>query len=154
MNIRQWLEIGELVCLVLFGVGAIAAGLSGQWLYGFIPLFLSLSLNWLNRQQVRRIQIRQSESLQRLAHTLTQVESAWRAAPAPPNSRVDLDSLVSAIEQLYQHQQALEQILAPMRTQLEMLTEQFRHRPELTQIESLTAIIRDLQKLLNRLSQE
>ncbi|NES98478.1 MAG: hypothetical protein F6K32_25540, partial [Desertifilum sp. SIO1I2] len=69
------------------------------------------------------------------------------------SSELDLNALVATLDKLHQQQQTIEQSIAPIKHQIDLLSEQFKKRPELSQIESLTSVIIDLQQFINQLPQ-
>jgi uncharacterized coiled-coil protein SlyX len=62
-----------------------------------------------------------------------------------------LDSLVGAVQQLRSQQQQLHKSIKLIKDQLNQLTEQFKQRPELEQIESLSTVIVALKQAIDDL---
>lgn len=161
MSWRQSLDILEYVALGAAIVGTIAALIQQQLLYAAIPLCLTVGINLWQRhrlqvemqQKWKEVQQKvesqsgsQAEQLQKLAQFL---ESSGDLE----SQLSDLGSLVDAVEKLHQRQQQLEESIQPLQSQLEMLTEQFKERPELEQISHLNSVIVDLQQFINDLPQ-
>lgn len=161
MSWRQSLDILEYVALGAAVAGTIAAVIQQQVAYAAVPLCLVVGINLWQRYQLqvemqqkwKEIQQQmesesgsQAEQLQKLAEFL---ESSGDLA----NQLSELGSLVDAVEKLHQRQQQLEESVQPLQSQLEMLTEQFKERPELEQISHLNSVIVDLQQFINQLPQ-
>ncbi|MDP8934983.1 MAG: hypothetical protein M3N42_12800, partial [Cyanobacteriota bacterium] len=62
-------------------------------------------------------------------------------------------SLISAIENLRQRLIILEKTIKMIQSEIELTSRQFKQRPELQQVETLTTIILDLQQFINELPQ-
>lgn len=159
MNQDQKLEMAEWVVLGMAVTGVVIAGFSNQWLFAAIPIIACLFLNLLH---LRRLQIwrkRQGYTLQSIASQTTQFEQhltqfrgLLQTRSLPTESKLELEELLTAIEQLHQRQIQVEQALTPLIAQLDILTDQFKKRPELEQIESLAVVITEFQALLQQFS--
>lgn len=146
MNHRQSLEMAEYFFVAASFVGSGVAAISGQILYVSIPLSVALLLNLMNRRHLR------SEYRQGIAGVMTQVKHRVNTPLGTQQStNEEFATLVSALKQLRSQQQNLEKSLLPMKGEIKNLTEQFQTRPELQQIESLTAVITALQQYLDSL---
>jgi hypothetical protein len=65
----------------------------------------------------------------------------------------NVHSLISAIENLRQRLIILEKTIKMIQSEIELTSRQFKQRPELQQVETLTTIILDLQEFINELPQ-
>ena len=65
----------------------------------------------------------------------------------------NVHSLISAIENLRQRLIILEKTIKMIQSEIELTSRQFKQRPELQQVETLTTIILDLQEFINQLPQ-
>lgn len=162
--------------LEYMALGAALAGLVGliinlSVIYTLVPLVISLILNVINRQHLAKISeenqassIRQVKEYQSSVEHLTdQLKSAIATfSLTDPNINSlaqnselskQLNSLVMAIEKLALRQNSAEKNIESLQTDLQITAKQFRQRPELTQIESLTSVIVDLQQFINQLPQ-
>ncbi len=62
-----------------------------------------------------------------------------------------LASLIEAVQKLRSQQQQIKMVIEQTKVQLNILSQQFKNRPELEQIESLTQVIVALQQLIDDL---
>lgn len=162
---RRGLEIAEYIALAGAVTGTILATVLGQFTYAAWPLCLVLCLNVLNRRNVvnhngdsRRTTIALEEKITRLESARIQSQEDLNQAIATLNNQAQnvdsmkaLDSLVGAVQQLRSQQQQLHHSIKLIKDQLNTLTEQFKERPELEQIESLSTVIMALKKLIDDL---
>ncbi|MGE5658616.1 MAG: hypothetical protein ACM37W_18615 [Actinomycetota bacterium] len=168
---RTWLEFAEYVSFCASVVGAIAALSFHNSLYAVLPIVVSLGLNLVNR---RRLEQQTKASIASAIHQLNQHKAAADqlieqlktaiASLSTANSTLggsvgnaepvqNLKPLVSAIKKLRQQHKILEQAIKLMQAELNLTSQQFKRRPELEQIESLTSVILDLQQFINQLPQ-
>lgn len=164
-------EIAELVLLVVSAVGLAASLVFQQSIYAQVPIALSLLLNFVNRQKLhRQLKMSTASTLDRLnqqATTTTSaieqlqiaVKSLGQATPqtTPENLNIqpgeNLHSLISAVENSRQRLIILEKTMKMIQSEIELTSRQFKQRPELAQIETLTTIMIDLQQFVNELPQ-
>jgi len=164
-------EIAELVLLVVSAVGLAASLVFQQSIYAQVPIALSLLLNFVNRQKLQR-QLKMStastfDRINQQATTTTSaieqlqiaVKSLGQATPqtTPENLNIqpgeNLHSLISAVENSRQRLIILEKTMKMTQSEIELTSRQFKQRPELAQIETLTTIMIDLQQFVNELPQ-
>jgi archaellum component FlaC len=165
------LENAELVFMAASAVGLAASLVLQQSVYVEMPLVISLVLNFVNRQKLRG-QIKTSTSavfdrvnqqaatsdraIEQLQLTVNSLDTALSQT-----SRENLNvgqaenshSIISAIENLRQRLIILEKTIKMIQSEIEITSRQFKQRPELQQVETLTTIILDLQQFINELPQ-
>ncbi|MEG4089746.1 hypothetical protein [Microcoleus sp. Pol12B4] len=165
------LETAEVVFLAASAVGLAASLVWGQSVYAQVPVVISLVLNFVNRQKLHR-QLKASTAAtfdrvnQQAATTDRAIEQLQLAVNAldeavAQTSRENLNvgpgenvhSLISAIENLRQRLIILEKTIKMIQSEIELTSRQFKQRPELQQVETLTTIILDLQQFINELPQ-
>lgn len=165
------LETAEVVFLAASAVGLAASLVWGQSVYAQVPVVISLVLNFVNRQKLHR-QVKASTAAtldrvnQQAATTDRAIEQLQLAVNAldealAQTSRENLNvgpgenvhSLISAIENLRQRLIILEKTIKMIQSEIELTSRQFKQRPELQQVETLTTIILDLQEFINELPQ-
>ena len=165
------LETAELVFLAASAVGLAASLVWGQSVYAQVPVVISLVLNFVNRQKLHG-QVKASTAAtfdrvnQQAATTDRAIEELQLAVNAldealSQTSRENLNvgpgenvhSLISAIENLRQRLIILEKTIKMIQSEIELTSRQFKQRPELQQVETLTTIILDLQQFINELPQ-
>ncbi len=164
-------EIAELVFLAVSAVGLAASLVFQQSIYAQVPIAISLVLNFVNRQKLQRqlkmstastldrvnqqatITDRAIEQLQIAVKSLDQAlpQTAHENLNAQPGENVH--SLISAVENMRQRLIILEKTLKMIQSEIELTSRQFKQRPELQQVETLTTIILDLQQFINELPQ-
>lgn len=165
------LETAELVFLAASAVGLAASLVLQQSIYVEVPIVISLVLNFVNRQKLHG-QVKTSTATvfdrvnQQAATTDRAIEQLQLAVNAldealSQTSRENLNatqgenahSLISAIENLRQRLIILEKTIKMIQSEIELTGRQFKQRPELAQVETLTAIMLDLQQFINELPQ-
>ncbi|MEG4008916.1 hypothetical protein QUA41_06560 [Microcoleus sp. Pol11C1] len=165
------LETAELVFIAASAVGLAASLVWGQSVYAQVPVVISLVLNFVNRQKLHK-QVKASTGAtfdrvnQQAATTDRAIEQLQLAVNAldeavAQTSRENLSvgpgenvhSLISAIENLRQRLIILEKTIKMIQSEIELTSRQFKQRPELQQVETLTTIILDLQQFINELPQ-
>lgn len=164
-------EIAELVFLAASAVGLAASLVFQQSIYAQVPIALSLLLNFVNRQKLQRqLKTTTASTFDRLNQQATTtdlaieqlqiaVKSLGQATPqtTPENPNIqpaeNLHSLISAVENSRQRLIILEKTMKMTQSEIEMTSRQFKQRPELAQIETLTTIMIDLQQFVNELPQ-
>lgn len=165
------LETAEVVFLAASAVGLAASLVWGLSVYAQVPVVISLVLNFVNRQKLHR-QVKASTAAtfdrvnQQAVTTDRAIEELQLAVNAldealAQTSRENLNvgpgenvhSLISAIENLRQRLIILEKTIKMIQSEIELTSRQFKQRPELQQVETLTTIILDLQEFINELPQ-
>ncbi|MCC3428571.1 MAG: hypothetical protein JGK08_00330 [Microcoleus sp. PH2017_04_SCI_O_A] len=165
------LETAELIFLAASAVGLAASLVLQQSIYVEVPVVISLFFNFVNRQKFRgqvktstaavfdRVN-QQATTSDRAIEQLQLAVSSLDTALAQ-TSRENLNvgqaenshSIISAIENLRQRIIILEKTIKMIQSEIEITSRQFKQRPELQQVETLTTIILDLQEFINELPQ-
>ncbi len=165
------LETAELVFLAASAVGLAASLVLQQSIYVETPVVISLVLNFVNRQKLRG-QIKTStvavfdrvsqqaattdraiEQLKLAVNTLDEAFSQTSRENLNATQGENAHSLISATENLRQRLIILEKTIKMIQSEIELTGRQFKQRPELAQVETLTAIMLDLQQFINELPQ-
>ncbi|NJK73947.1 MAG: hypothetical protein HC942_07165 [Microcoleus sp. SU_5_6] len=165
------LDTVELVFLAASAFGLAASLVWQQSVYAQVPVVIALLLNFVNRQKLQR-QVRASTAStfdrvnQQAATTDRAIEQLQLAVNSldgalAQTSRENLNSqpgenvhsLISAVENLRQRLIILEKTIKMIQSEIEMTSRQFKQRPELQQVETLTTIMLDLQQFINELPQ-
>lgn len=165
------LETAEVVFIAASAVGLAASLVWGQSVYAQVPLVISLVLNFVNRQKLHR-QVKAStaatfdrvnqqavttdraiEQLQLAVNALDQALAQTSGENLNVGPGENVHSLISAIENLRQRLIILEKTIKMIQSEIELTSRQFKQRPELQQVETLTTIILDLQEFINQLPQ-
>ena len=165
------LETAELVFLAASAVGLAASLVWQQSVYAQVPVVISLVLNFVNRQKLHgQVKVSTAATFDRVNQqaattdrAIEQLQLAVNALDAAlaQTSRENLNvgqgenvhSLISAIENLRQRLIILEKTIKMIQSEIELTSRQFKQRPELQQVETLTTIILDLQQFINELPQ-
>ena len=168
---RNLLETAELASLAASGVGLAASLVLQQSVYVEVPIIMALVLNFVNRQklhgQVKTSTVavfdrvnqqaattdRAIEQLQLAVNTLDEALSQTSRENLNATQGENAHSLISAIENLRQRLIILEKTIKMIQSEIELTGRQFKQRPELAQVETLTAIMLDLQQFINELPQ-
>ena len=165
------LETAELIFLAASAVGLAASLVWQQSVYAQVPVVISLVLNFVNRQKLHG-QVKTStgavfdrvnqqaattdRAIEQLQLTVNSLDTAL-AQTSRENLNVgqaeNSHSIISAIENLRQRLIILEKTIKMIQSEIEMTGRQFKQRPELAQVETLTAIMLDLQQFINELPQ-
>ncbi|MEG4231842.1 hypothetical protein QUA40_06980 [Microcoleus sp. Pol11C3] len=165
------LETAEVVFLGASAVGLAVSLVWGQSVYAQVPVVISLVLNFVNRQKLHG-QVKASTAAtfdrvnQQAATTDRAIEELQMAVKALDEALAqtscenlnvgpgeNVHSLISAIENLRQRLIILEKTIKMIQSEIELTSRQFKQRPELQQVETLTTIILDLQQFINELPQ-
>ncbi|MEG4309464.1 MULTISPECIES: hypothetical protein [unclassified Microcoleus] len=165
------LETAEVVFIAASAVGLAASLVWEQSVYAQGAIVIALVLNFVNRQKLHK-QVKASTAAtfdrvnQQAATTDRAIEQLQLAVNAldeavAQTSRENLNvgpgenvhSLISAIENLRQRLIILEKTIKMIQSEIELTSRQFKQRPELQQVETLTTIILDLQQFINELPQ-
>ncbi|MEG4576729.1 hypothetical protein QUA56_29235 [Microcoleus sp. N3A4] len=165
------LETAELVFIAASAVGLAASLVWGQSVYAQVPVVISLVLNFINRQKLHG-QVKAStaatfdrvnqqaatsdraiEELQLAVNALDEALSQTSRENLNVGPGENVHSLISAIENLRQRLIILEKTIKMIQSEIELTSRQFKQRPELQQVETLTTIILDLQQFINELPQ-
>ncbi len=167
----NFLETAELIFLAASAVGLAASLVLQQSIYVEVPVLISLFLNFVNRQKFRG-QVKTStaavfdrvnqqaatsdRAIEQLQLTVSSLDTAL-AQTSRENLNVgqaeNSHSMISAIENLRQRLIILEKTIKMIQSEIEITSRQFKQRPELQQVETLTTIILDLQEFINELPQ-
>jgi archaellum component FlaC len=170
-NSSNLLETAELIFLGASAVGLAASLVLQQSIYVEVPVVISLVLNFVNRQKFRG-QVKTStaavfdrvnqqaatsdRAIEQLQLTVNSLDTAL-AQTSRENLNVgqaeNSHSIISAIENLRQRLIILEKTIKMIQSEIEITSRQFKQRPELQQVETLTTIILDLQEFINELPQ-
>lgn len=164
-------EIAELVFLAASAVGLAASLVWQQSIYAQVPIAISLLLNFVNRQKLQRqLKMSTASTFDRINQQTTTTTSAIeqlqiavkaldQALPQIAHENLNtqpaenVHSLISAVENMRQRLIILEKTLKMIQSEIELTSRQFKQRPELQQVETLTTIILDLQQFINELPQ-
>lgn len=164
-------EIAELVFLAASGVGLAASLVFQQSIYAQVPIAISILLNFVNRQKLQQqLKMSTASTFDRLNQQATTTTSAIeqlqiavkalnQALPQTTHENLNtqpgenVHSLISAVENMRQRLIILEKTLKMIQSEIELTSRQFKQRPELQQVETLTTIILDLQQFINELPQ-
>ena len=165
------LETVELVFLAASAFGLAASLVWQQSVYAQVPVVIALLLNFVNRQKLQR-QVRVSmastfdrvnqhaattdrsiEQLQIAVNSLDQALAQTSRENLNSQPGENVHSLIAAVENLRQRLIILEKTIKMIQSEIEMTSRQFKQRPELAQIETLTTIMLDLQQFINELPQ-
>lgn len=165
------LETAELVFLAASAFGLAASLVWQQSVYAEVPVVISLLLNFVNRQKLQR-QVRMStastfdrvnqqaattdraiEQLQTVIKSLDEAISQTQSENLNVQPGENVHSLISAVENLRQRLIILEKTIKMIQSEIDLIGRQFKQRPELAQIETLTTIMLDLQQFINELPQ-
>ena len=165
------LETAEVVFLAASAVGLAASLVWGQSVYAQGAIVISLVLNFVNRQKLHK-QVKAStaatfdrvnqqavttdraiEQLQLAVNALDQALAQTSRENLNVGPGENVHSLISAIENLRQRLIILEKTIKMIQSEIELTSRQFKQRPELQQVETLTTIILDLQEFINQLPQ-
>ena len=166
----NFLEIAEYISIAASIFGLIAAAVLAESIYAVAPIVLSLLLNLINRNRLQRqTKTTAASTTDRLNQHRALVEQLMEQLKTPTslasvNPQIEdndrnfepvenLQSIVSAIKHLRQRENILEQTIKLVQAELDIISKQFKQRPELEQIDSLTTVILDLQQFINQLPQ-
>ncbi len=165
------LDTAELIFLAASAAGLAASLVLQQSVYVEVPVVISLVLNFVNRQKLHG-QVKTStaavfdrvnqqatttdRAIEQLQLAVNAVDEAL-AQTSRENQNVgqgeNTHSIISAIENLRQRIIILEKTIKMIQSEIEITSRQFKQRPELQQVETLTTIILDLQQFINELPQ-
>ena len=165
------LETAEVVFIAASAVGLAASLVWGLSVYAQGAIVISLVLNFVNRQKLHR-QVKAStvatfdrvnqqaittdraiEQLQLAVNALDEALAQTSRENLNVGPGENVHSLISAIENLRQRLIILEKTIKMIQSEIELTSRQFKQRPELQQVETLTTIILDLQEFINELPQ-
>ncbi|WP_354636246.1 hypothetical protein [Planktothricoides raciborskii] len=154
------LEIAEYISLAGAVTGTILATVFGDFTYAAWPICFAILLNTINRRyglnqdwHSRRTIAQLEEKIAALS--LKNIDAAKVQSPEQFNltsnaeSMKAIASLIEAVQKLRSQQQQLHGAIKQIKDQLNTLSQQFKDRPELEQIESLTQVIVALQQLID-----
>ena len=154
------LEIAEYISLAAAVTGTILATVFQEFTYALWPICFAILLNTIDRRyglnqdwHSRRTIAQLEEKIATLA--LKNIASDQLQSPEQFNpisqaeSMKAIASLIEAVQKLRSQQQQLHGAIKQIKDQLNTLSQQFKDRPELEQIESLTLVIVALQQLID-----
>ncbi|MBE9183518.1 hypothetical protein IQ270_01925 [Microcoleus sp. LEGE 07076] len=165
------LETAELVFIAAAVAGLAASLVWQQSFYVEVPVVISLVLNFVNRRKLHgQVKVstaatfdrvnqqaattdRAIEQLQLAVNTLDEALAQTSRENLNVGPGENVHSLISAIENLRQRLIILEKTIKMIQSEIEVTSRQFKQRPELQQVETLTTIILDLQQFINELPQ-
>lgn len=169
------LEFGEYFFLAATVAGTIAAILGEPIYYSFVPISLALLIGSINRFRLEQhsqaskaaIMAKIESDRETLTQLLSQLETRisslklsainqsnhQQIASLERQDEANIKHLITAIESLSNRLNIQDQTIKMLQTELELVSQQFKRRPELEQINSLTSIIVDLQQFINQLPQ-
>ena len=169
------LEFAEYFLLAATAAGTIAAILGEPIYYSLVPISLSLLIGSINRFRLEQqsqaskaaIMAKTESDRETLAQLLSQLESKisslklsainqsnnQQIASLERQDEANIKNLITAIESLSNRLNIQDQTIKMLQTELELVSQQFKQRPELEQINSLTSVIVDLQQFINQLPQ-
>ncbi len=152
----HWLEITELVVVVLTVISLIVAVVAKQLIYGLLLVAILLLINLLNRRRLEqlirrtnRTRIGQMDELKVAINSFSQSIAQLQSASSTL-SPDQINALLVSIRTLQDGQQTMAQAIAPMQNQLYKLITDFHDRPELSEIENLATVILALQNSLSQ----
>ncbi len=161
---HKGLEIAEYISLAAAVTGTILATVFQEFTYALWPICFAILLNTINRRYGLNQDWHSRRTLAQLegkiaALALKNIASAQLQFPEQfnPISNVEsnaesmkaIASLIEAVQKLRSQQQQLHGAIKQIKDQLNTLSQQFKDRPELEQIESLTLVIVALQQLID-----
>ncbi len=157
-------------------VGCTIATLLGEPVYySLVPVSIALLLGAINRFRLEKqsqaskadIAAKIDSDRETITQLISQLEtrigsfklSATNEEDSQQNTsfaardEANIKHLITAIQSLSNRLNIQEQTIKMLQTELELVSQQFRRRPELEQINNLTSIIVDLQQFINQLPQ-
>jgi DNA repair exonuclease SbcCD ATPase subunit len=157
-------------------VGSTIATLLGESVYySLVPVSIALVLGAINRFRLEKQSQASKNALQAkidsdretatqlisqletrigsLKLSATNEEGSHENASLAARDEANINNLITAIKSLSNRLNIQEQTIKMLQTELELVSQQFRRRPELEQINNLTSIIVDLQQFINELPQ-
>ncbi|MGB3513594.1 MAG: hypothetical protein WBA93_31185 [Microcoleaceae cyanobacterium] len=160
------LEIAEYLFITASAVGIFATSIFNKpIIYALAFVFISVLLNLVNRRklatQTKAIQIDTSGKVDEYKNSISEmilqlnnsINSFKSTAEALENYQEDgnIQSLIETIKNLSKRLDIHEQTIKLLQTELDLISQQFKKRPELQQINDLTSVIIDLQQFINKL---
>lgn len=160
------LEIAEYIFLVAAAVGIFATSVFDQAIiYPVGLVFISVLLNLVNRcklaAQIKAIKVDTSRKVEQYQESISQmiiqlqdsINSFKSTAQELENHQGDgkIAPLLETIKSLSRRLDIQEQTIKLLQTEIDMVSQQFKQRPELQQINDLTSVIIDLQQFINKL---
>lgn len=163
---RRFLEITEYIFLAAAVVGIFVAVVFDQpvvYAVGFV--LISLLINLANRQQLaaqtKAIKIDTTGKVEQYQDSISQMISQLQnSINSFKSTAQELEShqgdskiqpLVGTMKSLSRRLDIQEQTIKLLQTEIELISQQFKQRPELQQINDLTSVIIDLQQFINQL---
>ncbi len=160
------LDIAEYMFLAASAVGIFANYMFEQpiiYPVGFV--FMSLLLNLVNRRklaaQTQAIKFDNTRKLDEYQESISQIISQLKNSINSFESTVQalenhqkegkIKPLMETIKSFSNRLDIQEQTMKLLQTELDLVSQQFKQRPELQQINDLTSVIIDLQQFINKL---
>ncbi len=161
------LEFAEYFFLASTVAGTIAAILGEPIYYSLAPVSLAILVGSINRfrleQQSKASKVALMAKIDSDRETITEFISQLETRIGGDNNQEtsnltardedNIKHLITTIQSLSNRLNIQEQTIKMLQTELELVSQQFRRRPELEQINNLTSIIVDLQQFINQLPQ-
>ncbi len=160
------LEILEYIFLAVSAVGIFANYMFEEpVIYPVVFIFISLLLNLFNRrtlaEQTQTIKFDNTRKLDEYQESISQIISQLKDSINSFESTVKIlennqregkvKPLMEKIKNLSNRLEIQEQTIKLLQTELDLVSQQFKQRPELQQINDLTSVIIDLQQFINKL---
>ncbi len=160
------LEILEYIFLAVSAVGIFANYMFEEpIIYPVVFIFISLLLNLFNRrklaEQTQTIKFDNTRKLDEYQESISQIISQLKDSINSFESTVKIlennqregkvKPLMEKIKNLSNRLEIQEQTIKLLQTELDLVSQQFKQRPELQQINDLTSVIIDLQQFINKL---
>lgn len=169
------LEFAEYFFLASTVAGTIAAILGEPIYYSLAPVSLAILIGSINRfrleQQTKASKVALMAKIDSDRETITQLfsqletriggvklsainqDNQQETTNLTARDEDNIKHLITTIQSLSNRMNIQEQTIKMLQAELEFISQQFRRRPELEQINNLTSIIVDLQQFINQLPQ-
>ncbi|NET29481.1 hypothetical protein [Okeania sp. SIO1I7] len=163
---RSLLEIAEYIFITASVVGFLANYIFDKpIIYAVGCVLISLLINLVNRHklaaQIKVIKFDNTGKIEQYQESISQMISQLQNSIALFEStaenlednqeNIKIKPLLETIKSLSNRFDIQEQTIKLLQTELEMISQQFKQRPELQQINDLTSVIIDLQQFIKKL---